>query len=185
MRGLKKSFKAPRQVQKQETTFRHRKEKDGSLWGKTMEKQLVKMDKSRQSSCQDAKDGETDSDEDSVPLVQVLKSQTETVEARQKRALEIERKADAENLAEGGSTRTMEKERMAGMSHSQPINVLHNPNQNVFPTALQELCEIESDGGSFSNEPIGQSRHKTPSGSDDEDVPICQSNDQNKDTTRR
>jgi hypothetical protein len=84
MRGLKKPFKASRQVQTQETTFRHRK--DGFLWGKTMEKQLAKMDKSRQSSCQDAKEAETDSDEDHVPLVQVLKRQTETEEAREKRA---------------------------------------------------------------------------------------------------
>ncbi len=80
----------------------------------------------------------------------------------------------------------MEKERMAGISNSQPINVLHYPNQNVFPTALQELCEIESDGGSFSNEPIGRSRDKTPSGSDDDDVPpICKTiTTQRHDTTQ-
>ncbi len=81
-----------------------------------MEKQLTKMDKSRQSSCADTLDADTDtdSDEDQVPLVQVPNTQIKTVEAREKRALELGRKADGETVAEGVTTSTMEKERMAG-----------------------------------------------------------------------
>ncbi len=72
------------------------------------------MNKSRQSSCADALDADTDNHEDRVPSVQVLNTQIETVETREKRALELQRQADAETLAEGVTTSTMEKERMAG-----------------------------------------------------------------------
>ncbi len=73
-----------------------------------MEKQLMKMDKRRQSSSADTLDADTDNHEDRVPLVQVLNTQIETS--------------------------TMEKERMSG---DLTYFILHYHYWSTYPLFLR------------------------------------------------